>query len=295
MSKVITGTIFTGHNSCSKDCNAGLYKEEVLGFEPFPGSLNIKVDAGIVAMIERQYKKFLIQYDENSSLWLWNASIESVPCMIMWPRPCKTNYIIEQSDIEEKSCLEVFAPFHLRTLFNLKDDDQIQITIENKYLNADDYFHQTELHQHEAHWSAFEKRWEYHNKTIELLNTIEQVRTILEAGTMGVKIWKHSDTIDLDLPPNWPLYYTPTFNYDLNKTPWSCIAIKEDSKYDVFIALRVFHQLNNKHQEYFNEMKRIANHIILALPESIAKCYKDIQQPLQEIKCQGIDTIVLLY
>jgi hypothetical protein len=155
-------------------------------------------------------------------------------------------------------------------------------TIADNYKNRGDIHWLTNVNNH---------RWEYHEKVIDLLKTIE-FDSVLEAGTMNIKIYSDSDTIDYNLPNSgWYLYYTPTHIHDLRQIPW-CI---DDKKYDVFIALRVFHHLLDKPQKYFNEMKRISNHIILALPDNVAEIYKKIQSPTLELICLYTDTVILYY
>jgi len=154
------------------------------------------------------------------------------------------------------------------------------------YLSKEEYELETGKHIREAHWQSAAQRWEYHEKAVEILKSIVGSPTILEAGTMGVKLCKFSDTIDLDIPPYWPLYYIPTYNHNLSVLPW---PIRE-KQYDVFVALRVFHRFS---PGYLHEMFRISNHIILALTTSTVDGYKAIRKPTQEIVCN--DTIVLYW
>ena len=146
-----------------------------------------------------------------------------------------------------------------------------------------------------SYWRHKDKsrRWEYHAKAIGLLEPIDY-NTVLEAGTMGVRLCDCSDTIEYDIPElKFDLYFEPTYNHDLKSLPW-CVG---DKQYDVFIALRVFHhnKLRDKPQEYLKEMKRISNHILLALPKKMAEIYKLISKPTQEIRCRRGDTVILYY
>ena len=163
----------------------------------------------------------------------------------------------------------------------------------NKFLTKEQFIIIADGHKNrgDVHWqtNVDNHRWEYHEKTVDLLKTID-FNSVLEAGTMNIKIYEDSDTIDYNLPSQgWYLYYTPTYNHDLRQIPWC------DKKYDIFIALRVFHHLLDKPQDYFNEMKRISNHIILALPKNVASVYKKIQTPTLEILCYQTDTSIIYY
>ena len=140
------------------------------------------------------------------------------------------------------------------------------------------------------HWKTRGVRWEYHEKCVELLSSLNTA-SVLEAGTMGISILKSSDTIDFDLPKSgWKLCYEPTYHHDLKSLPWPI----KDEQYDVFIALRVFHHFGNA-QLYFNEMRRISKGIIQALPKGVAARYKNILSPDYEYVCKGMDTTLLYW
>jgi hypothetical protein len=161
----------------------------------------------------------------------------------------------------------------------------------SNYITKEEYLSFIEKHKNEAHWSSRIERWRYHEKTIEFLKFLPDKR-ILEAGTMGINVCKHSDTIDLDITEaGWPLYYKPTYDHDLRILPWPI----EDKQYDVFIALRVFHHLRDKPTEYFKEMCRIADHIILAFPEQTAAIYRNIERPAHEVYMPDVNTVILYY
>lgn len=165
----------------------------------------------------------------------------------------------------------------------------------SSYLTKKKYFEFAEKHKNEPHWAGAKIRWSYHKAALDIL-THHPAKKILEAGTMGMNLWDHSDTIDLNLEDRtWPLYYKPTYNHDLRITPWPI----EDNKYDVFIALRVFHHMLDKAEECFKEMCRISEFIILVLPEYAANIYKKIRKPSYEIGnlgfMNGDDTVLLYY
>ena len=164
---------------------------------------------------------------------------------------------------------------------------------DNVFLCKESYFDLTNKLKEEnpKHWSSGNRRWEYHEKTVELLKQLDTT-SVLEAGTMGIKILYTSDTIDYDIPQGgWKLSYKPTYNHNLKVLPWPV----NDKQYDVFIALRVFHHFRGDPKIYFNEMARITNHIILAFPHSIANIYKEMQKPDYEYVCERIDTTILYW
>lgn len=150
------------------------------------------------------------------------------------------------------------------------------------------------------HWGHYEwkpgqpkatDRWDYHKKAVELLKEINP-KSVLESGSMDIFLTNQSDSIDLDMPDwGWRLTYTPTYTYDLTKTPWSVLS---DKHYDVFVALRVFHHLGDE-EKYFKEMKRVSNHIILALTKDSADRYEKIKKATKSYYFPNTDTTVLYY
>lgn len=163
-----------------------------------------------------------------------------------------------------------------------------------KYITKEEYFHMCKNFNKITHWNTYENRWDYHEQTINLLEKIN-FNTVLEAGTMGINVFKNSDTIDIQTK-RWKLLYKPTYLHDLQIIPWPI----KNKQYDVFIALRVFHHLIDKPEKYLNEMKRISNHIILSMPENKSTIYEKIEKPKKRIICKSIrekspNTILIYY
>jgi len=212
--------------------------------------------------------------------------------ILKWPAPYESSY----SEIKDSLNLYKLKKHRLyedfkKVIWGIFEKEEIFTEL---FLSKEKYLSFTEKHKVEAHWSTAKQRWAYHEKAIKLLKGISNIenRKILEAGTMGTNICTFSDTIDIDLPDSgWPLYYNVTYLHNLKQLPWPI----KDKQYDVFIALRVFHHLLDKPEEYFKEMKRIANHIILAFPDPIAKIYRNISKPLYDIKYPPINTTILYY
>ena len=199
-----------------------------------------------------------------------------------------------ESQLKTKPHKNIYSLFDI----NLKTEQPV-ISNNSLYLTKEKYFEITEKEKelNPAHWitnknqDTYLTRWEYHNKTVEILKSLK-LTNILEAGTMGVKCYENSDTIDFNLPnKGWKLTYEPTYNYDLTKVPWSIIKNKQ---YDVFIALRVFHHFLET-KKYLNEMLRISKHVILALPRKKAREYIRIKKPNKKYICKESNTIILHY
>jgi len=152
------------------------------------------------------------------------------------------------------------------------------------YLTKEKYFKLAEKYQC-INWGKAANRWLYHRAAIELLKLLNP-QSVLEAGSLGITLCGESDTIDYN-ESGWDEFCTPTYNYDLRVLPWPT------AKYDVFIALRVFHNLSGQPESYLKEIERISNHAIIAIPEDTAKVYSQVRRPTKEIKAGR--TIILYY
>jgi len=184
-----------------------------------------------------------------------------------------------------KSSLEVKPGGNYFTLFDV-------IKKNSMYLTKDTYFELAEKFKavNYAHWKTSIPRWEYHEECVRFLKTLK-FKSVLEAGTMAISLMSNSDTIDFDLPKaQWKLCYTPTYHHNLKILPWPI----SDKKYDLFIALRVFHHFGYP-KLYFDEMKRVTKSIILALPERVAVSYRKLLTPSWEYRCKGMDTTILFW
>ena len=108
------------------------------------------------------------------------------------------------------------------------------------------------------HWT--DGRWAYHSLASALAQLINP-SSVLELGTMGVKVCDFSDEMDFPIADFWPIG-SPKYLHNAKICPWPI----NNKSYDLFIALRVFHHLNPFQRECFLEAKRIANSIIITLP-----------------------------
>lgn len=171
-----------------------------------------------------------------------------------------------------------------------------------EYLTKESFLKQVEELKalNPEHWGTTEwkpgqpkatDRWSYHEKAVKLLEQL-QPTSILEAGSMGIELSEESDTIDLDMPDwNWRLSYKPTYNYDLTKMPWEVI---KDKQYDVFVALRVFHHMEDE-ANYLKEMDRIANKTILVLNTASADRYEKVRKANIRMDFADTDSSLLFY
>jgi hypothetical protein len=123
------------------------------------------------------------------------------------------------------------------------------------------------LHYQSGHWGKADERWIYHQRASTIAQTVapRHPSDVLEIGTMGMPIVQGSDLFeykDADWALNSPL--KPAILHDARQTPWPI----DDKKYELLIALRVFQHLVPNQRECFLEARRVAQQIILVVPEN---------------------------
>lgn len=136
-----------------------------------------------------------------------------------------------------------------------------------KFLTWESYVQNAKDHW-SGHWSHFENRWRYHLPALEILKEIgvSDAKKVLEVGTMGAPLVVGSDL--MDYKERWSLCgQTPTYMWDMRNLPWPI----EDRKYEWFVALHVFQHLPPVQKECFQEARRVASRIIIAVPEEYKK------------------------
>jgi hypothetical protein len=83
---------------------------------------------------------------------------------------------------------------------------------------------------------------------------------------MGVSLVKGSHTLDYDASKNnkdWVIPEPPTYVHDARVLPWPI----KDGTYELAVALRVFHHLRPFQRQCFAEAKRIADALIIVVPD----------------------------
>lgn len=113
------GAFFTGLDWVQKQC---LKK---LGFAPWPGTLNLEIPMDHVAVIEELKVKEgmeLVSPDSNyCSGYVFPVSIEGISAAIVFPA--------EDVRVHQKNIIEIISPKMLKDTLDVKDGDQVNITI----------------------------------------------------------------------------------------------------------------------------------------------------------------------
>jgi hypothetical protein len=125
-------------------------------------------------------------------------------------------------------------------------------------------FEQNALDNPGPHWHGYKDRWKYYSRAVEIAKTLEinDPDDVLEMGTMGVSIVRNCLSIDYDEKWNFK-DKKPTYLHDARVVPWPVPT----KKFKLFVALRVFHHLAPNQKECFLEAKRIAENVLIVVPD----------------------------
>ena len=118
--KIITG-LGEGQYYISRDGYRKQFNLK-LGFDPSPGTLNLKLAAPFTQS-EANSIKIEGFVDENGTFWgckCYRVMIGDIKGAIV--RPERSNYPLD--------LVEIIAPVHLRKVLNLKDGDELEINLE---------------------------------------------------------------------------------------------------------------------------------------------------------------------
>jgi len=114
-------------------------------------------------------------------------------------------------------------------------------------------------------WKSYRARWGYHELAIEMLKELNLTKpsSVLEIGCFGAQIVPQSHTMELPGSP-WQIGgYKPRTLHDARLFPWPF----KDNRFEVVVALRVWHHLAPTQKQAFLEAKRIGKYVLIACPE----------------------------
>lgn len=149
----------------------------------------------------------------------------------------------------------------------------------------------------DPHWKSYRHRWIYHALAIEMARglALTDRRRVLEIGTGGAQVVIGSKTMDLpaEKAPPWG---RPTIEHDIKSIPWPI----KSGRFDLLVALRVWHHLHPVQMEAFREAQRVARFIIICCPEwehqgvgIPENTFREWSNPLQVEHTQGWGTVYL--
>lgn len=118
------GVVQSGFGACQRDVRNGVYSADLLGFEPWPGSLNLKIEQGALVTLG---EPDLIIAGPECPLWMWNAvaKIQKRRCTL------EVGVLLMHPDryppVDVTELVEVFAPVGFRHQFGVADGDHVEV------------------------------------------------------------------------------------------------------------------------------------------------------------------------
>lgn len=124
---IFKGKLVSGFKEGSYYMSQENYKKEFkknLGYEPWPGTLNIEIENSIDL---KNLKSIEIQgFKENEKTF---GSLECYQCWIIGKEELFTHLIAPKINKHPKNVIEIISPVNLKKTLNLKDGDTIQIKL----------------------------------------------------------------------------------------------------------------------------------------------------------------------
>ena len=126
--RTITGKVVTGKQQASFFTQLDWTKEqclEKLGFEPYPGTLNLKITPDQMPVAEYVRQSAVLELvppdDDYCSAQIFPGVMGEIDVAIV--------LLPESARVHEVDILEVIAPVHLRKSLTLQDGDSVIISI----------------------------------------------------------------------------------------------------------------------------------------------------------------------
>lgn len=128
-SNVLDCTLVRGFGEGSYFMSMPHYKKEIknkLGFNAYPGTLNLNVGKKQIALLKRQVPIKISGFKSGSTSFgganCYKARINDINGSIIVPELTK-----------HKNTIEFIAPVHLKSELNLRDGDSIRVTLINGF------------------------------------------------------------------------------------------------------------------------------------------------------------------
>lgn len=102
--------------------------KELLGFDPYPGTLNLKIDEKDFAMLNELLQEGLTLKSPSSEFCtaiLLRATIKGVQCAAIFP---------EKSVWVHRNTLEIIAPFRLKGKLSVEEGSEIEVDIKRRFV-----------------------------------------------------------------------------------------------------------------------------------------------------------------
>jgi riboflavin kinase len=123
----VSGKLFSGMGAGEEYLSKELYQErfrEILGYKPFPGTLNLRVDGEEVEEIRELESERLESFEHEDKEY---SGMDIYRCEI---RGIEAAYLDLDVTDYEGNVLEIVAPVGLRDMLGLEDGDRVEVEFE---------------------------------------------------------------------------------------------------------------------------------------------------------------------
>jgi CTP-dependent riboflavin kinase len=114
---LLVGEVCAGFGAASRDVRNGVYPAALLGFTPYPGTLNLRTDPGVLAGVGDPY----VINGPECPLWLWPAMIGDRRVWVMHPD--------RHPPVEQATLCEILADVSLRDKLGVQDGDTVKVRL----------------------------------------------------------------------------------------------------------------------------------------------------------------------
>lgn len=131
------GHIITGMGEGAYYMSLNGYKQqfkEKLGYEPYPGTLNIKLNSMLYVEAKKEMLKYpsidIEGFSDQSRTYGW---VKCYPAYINDSVNINSSILILERTHYDDSIIEIIAPFSIKEQFSLKDGDYIRLKVNTNY------------------------------------------------------------------------------------------------------------------------------------------------------------------
>ncbi len=131
------GHIITGMGEGAYYMSLKGYKQqfkEKLGYEPYPGTLNIKLNSSLYVEAKKEMLKYpsinIEGFSDQSRTFGW---VKCYPAYINDSDSINSSILILERTHYDDSIIEIIAPFSIKELFSLKNGDHIKLKVNTNY------------------------------------------------------------------------------------------------------------------------------------------------------------------
>lgn len=124
---ILKGTLITGFGKGSYFMKKENYKkafEKLLGYTPWPGTFNIKLDKKTTELLNKLTPTIIQGFKEKDKTF---GKVKCYPCIIK--KNIKTHIVLPEINRYDNTVIEIISPAYLRKALNITDNDWVIIEL----------------------------------------------------------------------------------------------------------------------------------------------------------------------